>query len=147
MTDQEYTDLMVWHRGLAVPAVRDYDDPEVLRGKELFDEIGCAYCHRPSWKTGADEIRDPARFFSGNELPRYPYQTIWPYTDMVQHKLLMANDIRGGCAAPLPSGAADSTRKSPARLPPTASTTVAPAQPWRPLCGTATPRSLTAAAP
>lgn len=96
MTDQEYTDLMVWHRGLAVPAVRDYDDPEVLRGKELFDEIGCAYCHRPSWKTGADEIRDPARFFSGNELPRYPYQTIWPYTDMVQHKLLMANDIRGG---------------------------------------------------
>ena len=97
MSDQEYTDLMVWHRGLAVPAVRDVDDPEVIRGRELFSKIGCAYCHRPSWTTGDDQIQDPARFFkTGNELPRYPNQKIWPYTDMVQHKLLMANDIRGG---------------------------------------------------
>jgi len=96
MTDDEYTDLMVWHRGLAVPAVRDVDDPEVLRGKELFSQIGCDYCHRPSWTTGPDNIVDPARFFKGNELPRYPHQKIWPYTDMVQHKLHMANDIRGG---------------------------------------------------
>ena len=29
-------------------------------------------------------------------MPRYPYQTIWPYTDMVQHKLCMENDIRTG---------------------------------------------------
>lgn len=96
MDDQDYTDLMVWHRGLAVPAVRDIDDPAVTKGKELFEEIGCAYCHRPSWTTGEDVIRDPAKFFTGNELPRYPYQKIWPYTDMVQHKLLMVNDIRGG---------------------------------------------------
>lgn len=96
MTDREYTDLMVWHRGLAVPAVRDIDNPDVTRGKELFEEIGCAYCHRPSWTTGADRINDPAKFFKGDELPRYPYQKIWPYTDMVQHKLMMANDIRTG---------------------------------------------------
>ncbi len=95
MTDEEYTDLMVWHRGLAVPAVRDVDNPDVIRGKELFTEIGCAYCHRPSWTTGPDNIVDPARFFKGNELPRYPNQKIWPYTDMVQHKLMMASDIRG----------------------------------------------------
>lgn len=96
MSDDEYTDLMVWHRGLAVPAVRDVDDPDVRRGRELFSQVGCDYCHRPSWTTGPDNIVDPAKFFKGNELPRYPYQTIWPYTDMVQHKLLMANDIRGG---------------------------------------------------
>jgi CxxC motif-containing protein (DUF1111 family) len=96
MTDDEYIDFMVWHRGLAVPAVRDYDDEDVIRGKELFEEIGCAYCHRPSWTTGDDVIRDPAKFFTGNELPRYPHQTIWPYTDMVQHKLHMTNDIRTG---------------------------------------------------
>ncbi len=96
MTDDEYTDLMVWHRGLAVPAVRDVDDPDVNRGRELFAEIGCDYCHRPSWTPGPDNIVDPAKFFAGNELPRFPYQKIWPYTDMVQHKLLMANDIRGG---------------------------------------------------
>lgn len=96
MTDDEYTDLMVWHRGLAVPAVRNVDDPDVRRGRELFAEIGCDYCHRPSWATGPDKIVDPALFFKGNELPRFPFQTIWPYTDMVQHKLCMANDIRGG---------------------------------------------------
>lgn len=96
MTDDEYTDLMVWHRGLAVPAVRDIDDPDVIRGRELFAQIGCDYCHRPSWTTGPDNIADPAKFFKGDELPRYPYQTIWPYTDMAQHKLMMASDIRGG---------------------------------------------------
>lgn len=96
MTDADYTDLMVWHRGLAVPAVRDIDNPDVVRGKEIFEEIGCAYCHRPSWTTGDDIVRDPARFFAGDELPRYPNQKIWPYTDMVQHRLHMVNDIRGG---------------------------------------------------
>ena len=96
MTDEEYTDLMVWHRGLAVPAVRNIDDPDVVAGKEKFEEIGCAYCHRPSWKTGDDPVNDPAKFFKGGELPRYPHQTIWPYTDMVQHKLHMVNDIRTG---------------------------------------------------
>lgn len=96
VSDEEYTDLMVWHRGLAVPAARNVHDKDVLRGKELFSEIGCAYCHKPSWKTGNDEIRDPACFFNGDELPRYPNETIWPYTDMVQHKLHMVNDIRTG---------------------------------------------------
>ena len=96
VTDQEYVDLMVWHRGLAVPAARNVNDKSVLRGKELFTQIGCDYCHRPSWTTGEDVVRDPARFFKGDELPRYPHQTIWPYTDMVQHKLCMVNDIRTG---------------------------------------------------
>lgn len=104
VSDQDYIDLMVWHRGLAVPAVRNVDDSDVLNGKELFTQIGCATCHRPSWKTGDDVIRDPANFFTeddrtfkeGRELPRYPNETIWPYTDMVQHKLYMVNDIRTG---------------------------------------------------
>ncbi len=96
MTDDEYTDLMVWHRGLAVPAVRDYDDPAVVRGKQLFEDIGCAYCHRPSWTTGDDTLVDPNNFFKSNVMPRYPHQKIWPYTDMVQHKLHMEHDIRTG---------------------------------------------------
>jgi CxxC motif-containing protein (DUF1111 family) len=96
MSDSEYTDLMVWHRGLAVPAARNVDDATVLKGKQLFEEIGCSYCHRPSWTTGEDKIHDPAKFFGENSLPRYPNQKIWPYTDMVQHKLHMVNDIRTG---------------------------------------------------
>lgn len=98
MNDEDYVDFMVWHRGLAVPAARDLDDPVVQRGRKLFREIGCATCHRPSWKTGADELNDPNNFFSHGDsrLPKYPYQTIWPYSDFVQHQLKMVNDIRGG---------------------------------------------------
>ena len=97
MDDDHYTDFMVWHRGLAVPAARDLDDPDVQLGHDLFRSIGCAQCHRPSWITGDDHIQDPNKFFtSDDQMPRYPHQKIWPYTDFVQHKLFMVNDIRTG---------------------------------------------------
>ena len=97
MSDEYYTDLMIWHRGLAVPAARNLDDPTIQRGKQLFTEMGCSYCHRPTWTTGDDHYTDPSGFFNyGNELPRYPHQKIWPYSDLVQHRLHMQNDIRTG---------------------------------------------------
>lgn len=98
MSDEDYVDLMVWHRGLAVPAARNLADARVQKGRSLFREMGCASCHRPSWKTGDDEFHDTAGFFEKGDkrLPKYPYQTIWPYTDMVQHRLHMVNDIRTG---------------------------------------------------
>lgn len=94
MTDEEYIDFMVWHRGLAVPAARNLDDPTVKKGKELFYQIGCTSCHRPSWTTGADNYSgDP---MVKGKLPRYPNQKIWPYSDFLQHRLEMVNDIRTG---------------------------------------------------
>lgn len=98
MDDEDFIDFMVWHRGLAVPAARNVDDPDVIKGKELFEQIGCAYCHRPSWTTGDDNFYDPNGFFTKGDsrLPRYPNQTIWSYSDLVQHKLHMENDIRTG---------------------------------------------------
>jgi len=102
MTDSDYADLMVWHRGLAVPAARNIDDKQIQQGKKKFEEIGCAYCHRPTWTTGRDEVYDPNLFavdgskMMSAQMPRYPEQKIWPYTDMVQHKLFMKNDIRTG---------------------------------------------------
>jgi hypothetical protein len=98
LTDDDFSDFMVWHRGLAVPAARDLDNAQVKQGKALFTEIGCAQCHRPSWTTGDDDFTDPNLFFSNGDsrLPRYPNQTIWPYTDLIQHRLYMKNDIRTG---------------------------------------------------
>jgi CxxC motif-containing protein (DUF1111 family) len=94
MTDEEYIEFMVWHRGLAVPAARNLDDPTVQKGKKLFYEAGCASCHRPSWTTGPDDYKgDP---MVADKLPRYPYQKIWPYSDFLQHRLNMVNDIRTG---------------------------------------------------
>ena len=96
MTTEQYKNLMIWHRGLAVPAARNTMTEDFQAGKALFAELGCATCHRPSWTTGSDEIHDPNLLFTNADMPRYPYQKIWPYTDMVQHRLFMKNDIRTG---------------------------------------------------
>ena len=105
MNDKQYYQFMVWHRGLAVPAARNLNSSDVQRGKELFSQIGCGQCHRPSWTTGSDDMWIDASIKAyaksigkdANQLlPRYPGQTIWPYTDMVQHRLFMMNDIRTG---------------------------------------------------
>ena len=43
MSDEDYANFMIWHRGLAVPAARDMDDATVQRGKKLFTDMGCAH--------------------------------------------------------------------------------------------------------
>lgn len=96
MTDAQYKNLMIWHRGLAVPAARNTTTDDFKAGKELFSQLGCAACHRPSWTTGDDDIHDPNLMFANADMPRYPHQKIWPYTDMVQHRLFMKNDLRTG---------------------------------------------------
>lgn len=90
-TDNFYA-FMVWHRGLAIPRARNLQDPDVQRGKQLFMEMGCASCHRPSWTTGSDNYWRPD-VIGGKDLPKYPNQTIYPYSDFVQHRLHMINDI------------------------------------------------------
>lgn len=94
MTSDQFHALMVWHRGLAIPRARNLNDPTVQRGKEVFMEIGCASCHRPSWKTGDDNYWTPD-CIADKPLPRYQNQTIYPYSDMMQHKLYMKNGIHG----------------------------------------------------
>ncbi len=91
---EEYTEFMIWHRGLAVPAARNVNTEEFKRGKQLFTDMGCVACHRPSWTTGNDDYVGDADM--AGKLPRYPNQKIWPYTDMLQHNLGMKNNIRTG---------------------------------------------------
>ena len=94
MSDYNYYAFLVWHRGLSIPRARNLHDAEVQQGKKIFNEIGCATCHRPSWTTGEDNYWAPA-IIGNRQLPKYPKQTIYPYTDMIQHKLAMKNAIRG----------------------------------------------------
>lgn len=96
MADQNYYQFMVWQRGLSIPRARDLHDKTVQRGKEVFYKIGCTSCHRPSWTTGDDNYW-ATDFVNGmGKLPRYPHQKIYPYTDLVQHRLYMENDIING---------------------------------------------------
>ncbi len=82
--DEELLDaITTYSRLLAVPARRDVDDPEVLRGRELFRAIGCDDCHVPRLETG--------------ELPGFAEvsnQVIWPYTDLLVHD--MGEDLADG---------------------------------------------------
>ncbi len=64
-------------RNLAVPQRRRADDPDVLEGRRLFHESGCASCHTPSFVTGnGDDIE-----------PELRNQRIWPYTDLLLHDM------------------------------------------------------------
>ncbi|MEL6683784.1 MAG: di-heme oxidoredictase family protein [Pseudomonadota bacterium] len=75
--DDEILDLVTFYsRNLAVPARRDVDDPQVLRGKEVFYSTGCAACHTPSFVTHRLENQ-----------PEQSFQLIWPYTDMLLHDM------------------------------------------------------------
>ncbi len=63
-------------RNLAVPVRPQARDPEVLAGKALFAETGCAACHRPSWQTAESGVE-----------PELAGQTIWPYSDLLLHDI------------------------------------------------------------
>ena len=94
MSADHFYEFMVWHRGLAIPRARNLNDARVQQGKKVFNEIGCTNCHRAKWVTGSDNYWTP-NMIAGKKLPRYANQTIYPYSDMMQHKLYMINDIHG----------------------------------------------------
>ena len=60
---------------LAVPAQRNYNDPQVKKGAVLFEEIGCGACHISTYTTGVHPIASLS------------YQTIHPYTDLLLHDM------------------------------------------------------------
>ena len=76
-------------RNLAVPRRRNANAPNVLAGERIFQDIGCASCHVPSFKTGPIATD-----------PHLANQTIWPYTDLLLH------DMGPGLADGRPEGRA-----------------------------------------
>lgn len=80
-TDVEFQEdflmeLTRYVRLIGVPAQRDADLPEVIKGGELFRALGCVQCHASTLITG-----DDAAFV---ELQN---QTIHPYTDLLVHDM------------------------------------------------------------
>lgn len=68
--------VVLYASSLAVPARRDWDDPQVLQGKALFNSIGCAACHTPQLETGTHP-----------SISALSDQTIRPYTDLLLHDM------------------------------------------------------------
>lgn len=68
--------LTFYSSNLAVPRRRAPNDPQTLKGRDLFYATGCVACHRPSYTTGKLEGQ-----------PHLSDQKIWPYTDMLLHDM------------------------------------------------------------
>jgi CxxC motif-containing protein (DUF1111 family) len=68
--------VTVYTENLSVPARRNVDAPDVLRGKQIFYDSGCATCHTPKFVTrrNADD-------------PLHSFQLIWPYSDFLLHDM------------------------------------------------------------
>lgn len=70
-------DLAVFYTSnLAPPARKGLDDPQVVRGKAVFQETRCSACHTPKFVTH----RLPDR-------PEHSFQLIWPMTDLLLHDM------------------------------------------------------------
>ena len=63
-------------RSLAVPARRHTNRERVRRGREVFERIGCATCHRPTMTSGPSP-----------ELSAAAHQTFSPFTDLLLHDM------------------------------------------------------------
>ena len=74
--------VVFYTQTLAVPAMRDVNDPQVERGARLFADAGCAVCHIPQHTTGPHDV------------PAVSHQTIYPYTDLLLHD--MGPDLADG---------------------------------------------------
>ena len=88
--DGESLDLVAFYaRNLGVPERRSVNDPQVLRGKEVFYSFNCTACHTPKHVTHRLEGQ-----------PEQSFQLIWPYTDLLLH------DMGEGLADNRPEGRA-----------------------------------------
>jgi CxxC motif-containing protein (DUF1111 family) len=76
ITDYRLSAVDRYLRFAAVPARRDVDSPEVVRGEQLFARARCAVCHVPELQTAAQA-----------PLPALAKQTIHPYTDLLLHDM------------------------------------------------------------
>lgn len=75
-------DITLYSELLGVPARRDWKSEAVQRGKQQFDDIGCAACHTPLVTTGSAGLAILANV------------EIRPYTDLLLHD--MGTDLAAG---------------------------------------------------
>jgi CxxC motif-containing protein (DUF1111 family) len=76
ISDDDLLKVVLYSSVLAVPAQRNADDPQVMRGRALFEEAQCSACHTPLLETGIHPL-----------IPQLSHQTIQPYTNLLLHDM------------------------------------------------------------
>ena len=75
VTDQTVHDVVFYLKTLKAPIPRNTNHADVLEGKGLFNDLGCAKCHRPDMKTGSSPVA------------ALDHKTFYPYTDLLLHDM------------------------------------------------------------
>ena len=76
VSDETLDDVTFYVQTLGVPARREIEDEQVLRGEQLFVDAQCAACHIPEAHTG-----------DFPDVPEVANQRIFPFTDMLLHDM------------------------------------------------------------
>ncbi len=91
ITNSNFDKVVLYSSALSVPARRNFDSQNVLKGKQIFNEIQCASCHIPKMQTG-----------NSYSITALRNQTIRPYTDLLLHD--MGNDLADNASDFLANG-------------------------------------------
>lgn len=83
LSDSVLYSVEFYVKTLMVPARRNTTSPEVVKGKQLFLQAGCASCHIPDFTTAVNVA-----------FPPISHQRIHPYTDLLLHD--MGDDLGDG---------------------------------------------------
>lgn len=75
VSTQTVQDVVFYLKTLKAPIQRDQNDPDVISGKQVFTNIGCAKCHTPQLVSGASSIAALSN------------KTFFPYTDLLLHDM------------------------------------------------------------
>ena len=67
--------VVFYLRTLKAPVPRNQSDAEVIKGKQLFNNIGCNKCHIPEWTTPQSDIAALSN------------KIFYPYTDLLLHDM------------------------------------------------------------
>ncbi len=67
--------LVFYMRTLKAPTRRNADDPDVIAGENLFNQIGCTSCHKSTFSTAQSDIEALSN------------QTFHPYSDFLLHDM------------------------------------------------------------
>lgn len=76
IADHFLESVINYNRNLAPIQRRDFNDPNVQKGRSLFYKTGCQHCHQPSFTTANSE-----------ENSHLSQQLIWPYSDFLIHDM------------------------------------------------------------
>lgn len=82
VSDATIRDVVAYLQTLKAPVPRNQNDPNVINGKTLFNQIQCASCHTPALTTGYSPIE------------ALSFKEFNPYTDLLLHD--MGSDLDDG---------------------------------------------------